>query len=118
MVASAGLQDSTTTLGGSLRFQCVIALVNAGVKSDAEWIRRLEHRASTVVGVDNLRTGNSSEVEGKVSIMRKRRQPFNNCGDKERSDEADKTSVLLGVTPYFYAISPEGSRVEWRDVIL
>lgn len=84
---------------------CVIALVHGDVEGDEEWVLRLEHCASVVVDVSSLQTGQSSEVEGRVRVCRRRqrrRESGKNDGRLGGSMHA------LGVVEQCYAVTGDG----------
>ena len=85
-------------------YSCCVAVVHGDVAEDEKWCLQLEHRASTVLEIESLRTGRSAEVGGKLRITRRKLPAV-----AETAKEQSLPSLELGVDEHYFALAPDGS---------
>jgi len=86
---------------------CVLALAHGDVAEDEGWLSRLEHAASTVADVEELETGRSTEVSGRLSVCRRDGPvpPYGKAGGEE------ERHMRLGVEHWQYRLAEGGARL-------
>jgi hypothetical protein len=95
---------SSVMSAGSL-YSCCVAVVHGDIAEDEKWSLQLEHRASTVLEIESLRTGRSAEVGGKLQITRRKLPPVAVEGKPEQLP----ASVELGVDKQYFGLAPDCS---------
>lgn len=101
-----GFLHSSVMNVGTL-YSCCVAVVHGDVAEDEKWCLQLEHRASTILEIESLRTGRSAEVGGKLRITR-RKLPLV-FPETELQKEQSLPSLELGVDEHYFALAPDGS---------
>jgi len=96
---------------GSL-YSCCVAVVHGDIVEDEKWSLQLEHRASTVLEIESLRTGRSAEVGGKLKIIRRKLPPVAVEGKPEQVPAID-----LGVDEQYFALAADGSARFYKRLI-
>ncbi|KAG7674678.1 hypothetical protein Ndes2437B_g01123 [Nannochloris sp. 'desiccata'] len=94
----------SSVMGAGGLYSCCVAVVHGDIAEDERWSLRLEHRASTVLEIESIRTGRSAEVGGKLRITRRKLPPI--AGEESQEQ---LPAVELGVDEQYFALAPDGS---------